>query len=299
MGFGDLILFSKSKIQRICVSSGCTFQIFRGKFYDCWLNARYLFNCVFLSESFVTETTRVFAAYWSSFERPTIVNSEKKPGEPVSFLFFSAYEFFNFFVVFRSFCGCIFFSDCLASRALRFTRKPAKCRICCKQGYLLPCLLYSTHDSFLSVVFDANSCNLHLFSKLFSHKDYWLPGYWLECFLDFCGLYCSHSVLLQKLLTRWTYRKTGFNFSYFPREISWIRFRNLFFLRVSESRFSQNLLVTFRSLFANLKVQTCWILRKSKIPVSHVCDLRHYLLYLCFSPICFVFLWELFCFLKD
>ena len=64
------------------------------------------------------------------------------------------------------------FSDCLACRGLRFTRKPAKCRICCKQGYLLPCLLYSTHDSFSIVVFDANSCNLHLFSKLFSHKDY-------------------------------------------------------------------------------------------------------------------------------
>ena len=69
------------------------------------------------------------------------------------------------------------FSDCLACRALRFTRKPAKCRICCKQGYLLPCLLYSTHGPFSIVVFDANSCNLHLFfSKLFPHKDYWLPG---------------------------------------------------------------------------------------------------------------------------
>ena len=55
------------------------------------------------------------------------------------------------------------FSDCLACRGLRFTRKPAKCRICCKQGYLLPCLLYSTHVSFSIVVFDANSCNLHLF----------------------------------------------------------------------------------------------------------------------------------------
>ena len=34
----------------------------------------------FLSESFFTETTGVFAAYWSSFERPTIVNPEKKQG---------------------------------------------------------------------------------------------------------------------------------------------------------------------------------------------------------------------------
>ena len=124
--------------------------------------------------------------------------------------------------------ACVFFSDCLACRALRFTRKPAKCIICCKQGYLLPCILYSTHDSFSSVVFDANSCNLHLFSKLFSHKDYWLPGYWLECFLDFCGLYCSHSVL-QNLLTRWTYRKTGFNFSYFPGENSLLFSRSFFF----------------------------------------------------------------------
>ena len=64
----------------------------------------------------------------------------------------------------------VFFSYCLACRALRFTRKPAKCRICCKQGYLLPCLLYSTHDSFLIVVFDANSCNLHLFFKVVSSQ---------------------------------------------------------------------------------------------------------------------------------
>ena len=85
------------------------FKSSAGSFLTSDLNARHLFNCVFLSESFVTETTRVFAAFWSSFERPTIVNSEKKQGEPVSFLFFSAFEFFNFFVVFRSFCGCICF----------------------------------------------------------------------------------------------------------------------------------------------------------------------------------------------
>ena len=80
--------------------------------------------------------------------------------------------------------------------------------------------------------------------------------------------------------------------------LSWrkffIVFEIFFFLRFSERRFSQNLLVTFLSLFAKLKVQTCWILWKSKIPVLHLCDLRHYLFYLCFSPIFFVFLWELF-----
>ena len=75
-------------------------------------------------------------------------------------------------------------------------------------------------------------------------------------------------------------------------------FSKSFFLRFSESRFSQNLLVTFRSLFAELKAQTCCILRKSKIHVSHLCDLRHYLFYLCFSPIFLFFLWELFFFSK-
>ena len=45
-----------------------------------------------------------------------------------------------------------------------------KCRICCKQGYLLPRFLYSTHDLFLILIFDANSCYLHLFSKLFLAK---------------------------------------------------------------------------------------------------------------------------------
>ena len=52
LGFGDLVLFSKSKIQRICVSGGCTFQIFRGSFMMSDLNARYLFNCVFFRSLF-------------------------------------------------------------------------------------------------------------------------------------------------------------------------------------------------------------------------------------------------------
>ena len=85
--------------------------------------------------------------------------------------------------------------------------------------------------------------------------------------------------------------------------LSWrkffIVFEIFFFLRFSERRFSQNLLVTFLSLFAKLKVQTCWILWKSKIPVLHLCDLRHYLFYLCFSPIFFCFFCESCFFLKD
>ena len=185
----------------------------------------------FLFRSHLSPKLHVFLRPIGARSKDRLLWTLKRSRENPSPSFFSLHMNFStsslYSVVFV--VAFVFFSDCLASRALRFTRKPTKCRICCKQGYLLPCLLYSTHDSFLSVVFDANSCNLHLFSKLFSHKDYWLPGYWLECFLDFCGLYCSHSVLLQKLLTRWTYRKTGFNFSYFPREISWIRFRNLFF----------------------------------------------------------------------
>ena len=71
-------------------------------------------------------------------------------------------------------------------------------------------------------------------------------------------------------------------------------FRDFFFLRFSESLFSRNLLVTFWSLFAKLKAQTCWILRKSNIPVSHICDLRHKLFYLCFSQFFFVFFYESF-----
>ena len=61
-------------------------------------------------------------------------------------------------------------------------------------------------------------------------------------------------------------------------------FEIVFFVRFSESQFSQNLLVRFQSLFAKLKAQTCCILWKSKITVSHVCDLGYDLFYLFFSP---------------
>ena len=87
LGCGHFVLFSKSKIQRICVSGGCTSQIFAEVLW-CLIWMRDICLIAFFSESFSTKTTGFFAAYWSSFERPTIVNPEKKHGLPFSFIFF-------------------------------------------------------------------------------------------------------------------------------------------------------------------------------------------------------------------
>ena len=40
LDFGGLILFSTSTILRVCVLGGCSFQIFRGKFYDVWFEIK-------------------------------------------------------------------------------------------------------------------------------------------------------------------------------------------------------------------------------------------------------------------
>ena len=171
LGFGDLVLFSKSKIQRICVSGGGTFQIFRGSFMMSDLNARYLFNCVFFRSLFPPKL-QVFLRPIEARSKDRLLWTLKRSRDNPSPSFFSLHMNFStsslYSVVFV--VAFVFFSDCLACRALRFTRRPAKCRICCKQVYLLPRLLYSTHDWFLVVIFDANSCYLHLFSKLFLAK---------------------------------------------------------------------------------------------------------------------------------
>ena len=60
LGFGDLVLFPKSTIQRICVSSGCTFQIFRGKFYDCWSEFRDICLIAFFFRSLFSPKLQVF-----------------------------------------------------------------------------------------------------------------------------------------------------------------------------------------------------------------------------------------------
>ena len=180
----------------------------------------------------------------------------------------------------------VFFSDCLACRALRFTRRPAKCRICCKQGYLLPCLLYSTHDSFSIVVFDANSCNLHLFFKVVSSQRLLVVArLMIGVFPRLLRAILQPLSPPAKIVNTMNLSKNRIQLFILSGQIFLNSFSKSFFLRFSERRFSQNLLVTFRSLFAKLKDQTCWILWKSKIHVSHLCDLRHYLFYLCFSPI--------------
>ena len=52
---------------------------FSRKFYDVWFECE-ICLIAFFSESFSIKTTGVFAAYWSSFEGPNIVNPEKKQG---------------------------------------------------------------------------------------------------------------------------------------------------------------------------------------------------------------------------
>ena len=53
---------------------------FPRKFYDIWFECEISVLLRFFSESFSIKTTGVFAAYWSSFEGPNIVNPEKKQG---------------------------------------------------------------------------------------------------------------------------------------------------------------------------------------------------------------------------
>ena len=139
---------------------------------------RDIFLIAFFFRSHFSPRLQVFLRSIGARSKDRLLWTRKRSRDNPSPSFFSLHMNFSTSSLYSVvFVVAFVFSDCLACRALRFTRKPAKCRICCKQGYLLPCLLYSTHGPFSIVVFDANSCNLHLFfSKLFPHKDYWLPG---------------------------------------------------------------------------------------------------------------------------
>ena len=113
LGLGDLVLFPKSTIQRICVSSGCTFQIFRGKFYDCWLNARYLFNCVFSFGVIFHRNYRCFCGLLELVRKTDYCEPWKEAGITLLLHFFSLHMTFS-----TGSCKSVvfvvaFFSDCL------------------------------------------------------------------------------------------------------------------------------------------------------------------------------------------
>ena len=173
LGFGDLVLFSRSKIQRICVSGGCTFLIFRGSFMMSDLNARYLFNCVFFRSLFPPKLQVSLRPIEARSMDRLLWTLKRSSNNPSPSFFSSAYEFFNWFVLIRNICSCFVFFFRLFGLQSSTVYSEA-----CKMQNLLQAGLSSSTPSILytwlvfNCYFWCEFLLLASFFKVVSRKDY-------------------------------------------------------------------------------------------------------------------------------
>ena len=94
LGCGHFVLFSKSKIQRICVSGGCTSQIFAEVLW-CLIWMRDICLIAFFFGVFFHQNYRCFCGLLKLVRRTDCCEPWKEAGITLLLHFFSAYEFFN------------------------------------------------------------------------------------------------------------------------------------------------------------------------------------------------------------
>ena len=100
-------LFKVQNTENMCIR-WMYLSNFRGSFMMSDLNARYLFNCVFFGV-FFHQNYRCFCGLLKLVRRIDYCEPWKA-GITLLLHFFSAYEFFSWFVLIRSICSCFFFT---------------------------------------------------------------------------------------------------------------------------------------------------------------------------------------------